>query len=111
MRTIPFHPKMRKALREGRKNATTRTEPYGRVGDKLYVVDASGVAHGAIELVRVQKSTLQHVADDHFREEGFDSSSEFVEMWARIHPTHGFQGGRLVWFHVFRVIEMEEGGA
>jgi len=94
-KTIPFYPEHSALNRSGRKIATTRTKRYARKGE---VFEDRGEIY---RVTHVVKLPLGVVADYFFREEGFDDTEDFVEMWERIYPRKGFDPDQLVWLHLY----------
>ena len=54
------------------------------------------------EITEVRWMKLSDIANDLWREEGCASPLDFKEVWARLHPRHGYRGQRHVWVHRFR---------
>jgi len=99
---IPFSSQFKEAMLSGKKHMTTRTKRYGQVVD---VFDAFGAT---FLILAVEKRELSNVAVYHFKDEGFDCMSDFVNCWIKIHPRKGFDGDQKVWIHRFRKLNVEE---
>ena len=105
MRSIPFLPEFREAVRSGLKTMTTRTKPYGKAGDLLQGPDCR------LLLIAVDETRLALVANFCFSQEGFDSTEDFETAWAKIHPRRGYQPNQEVWLHRFQVVPEGRRGA
>lgn len=93
---IPFKERFRKPMLDGTKTMTSRTKRYGNVGDTF-------TAFGAIfKITDVYKMRLSFIIYDHYKEEGFDSIKEAMEVWKQIHPIKGYVPDWLLWVHVFK---------
>lgn len=79
---IPFHPDMVRAIEEGRKCATTRSERYGEPGDTFAL---PGHDFQKYVLIDVFPAKLQGIRDNLYRLEGVDSPEEFEQLWRRLH--------------------------
>ena len=80
------------------KVATTRTKPYGRVGDCFLAFGTQFIITNVIE------TTLEIVAFDYHRAEGFNSVEGFIKCWEAIHPVKGWQPGQNVYLHLFEKV-------
>jgi hypothetical protein len=96
MINLPFRPENRKACRDGKKVATSRTTRFGEPGDFFLVGDAY------FELVAVIWIELGMVASDYYSQEGFETPEAFINEWCSIHPRLRFKPKYHVWFHVFK---------
>lgn len=99
---IPFLPQFEDVMLSGKKRMTSRTKRYGQVAD---VFDAFGAT---FLILAVEKMELGSVAVYHFKDEGFNCMSDFVNCWHYIHPRKGFDGDKKVWTHRFRKLNLEE---
>lgn len=96
---IPMNDWSEKQLRLGNKTATTRTDRYGRSGDRF---EAAGNVY---ELTHVVKVPLRAVANHFYDEEGCEEKEEFETVWEEIHPRKGYEPDWLVYLHLFREID------
>lgn len=95
---IPFNPWSKDKLDTDEKICTTRTKRYGYPGDYFYVKGVKYV------LVEIRHISLNTVANDFYKEEGCESSGEFVQVWNDIHPFKGFVSEQIVYLHIFRKV-------
>jgi len=93
---IPFRDDMQERSLSGRKTATSRNQKYGDVGDIFRIRD------GEFELIKVSRYTLEFVAKSKYRDEGFNSPEEFINIWKEIHYKLGWTPEKLIWFHEYR---------
>ncbi len=91
---IPFQEQFREAMLLGRKTMTSRFKRYGHVGDEFLAFDAK------FRLIAVARTDLSYVAEEHYREEGFQSTEEFYLAWKKIHPRRNTFDSS-VWAHQF----------
>lgn len=99
---IPFSREMAIAAIEGRKVATTRSEPKGEIGDEFEIL-ANQPLDGDIatfRLLEIMAVDLITVRDLYFRLEGFESPAAFEKTWRALHRGH-FTTGKLYYMHVF----------
>ena len=96
---MPFRKDMRDKVLAGEKIATTRKTKYGFAGDTFMVGKAM------CRLTEVKKIRLYAVAKEWFKEEGFKSPEEFVEVWVDIHPRIGYNPDRVVFLHLFELVK------
>jgi len=95
MNHVPFLPRFLPLIRARRKWATTRTRKLGEVGD---ILDTDT---GAIQLTRVERLSLDHVAETHHEAEGCESPQGFIDVWREIHPRAGWTPKAKKWYHEF----------
>ena len=106
---IPFSREMAIAAIEGRKIATTRSEPKGKVGDtfKIYHpewVHLRCVAPATFCLIDIWVTGLEAVRGKYYRLEGFNSPEDFEKTWRTLHRGH-FTTNKPYYIHFFgRVI-------
>lgn len=93
---IPFLPEFEERMLSGQKTATTRTHQYGSVGDLFSAFGRT------FQLTKVDKVYLGDVCSVFYKQEGFDSQSEFHECWNRIHPRKKYHFCAIVWLHQFK---------
>ncbi len=93
---IPFNTIMKKAILENRKICTSRNKKYGVVGDYFLLGD------NMYFLTAVTKCTLEEVATDFYKDEGFESKEEFIALWKKLHPLVGYVPKKKVFTHWFR---------
>jgi hypothetical protein len=80
----------------GRKTGTSRNQKYGDTGDSFEI---RGVL---FEIIKTSRVTLEFVAKSKYREEGFNSPEEFINIWKKIHYKLGWTPDKLVWFHEYK---------
>lgn len=98
---IPFRKDMMLAICEGRKRMTSRNSRYP-LGTHMYC------QHGwdlIIQVTDVKRMRLGNVAQQHFKDEGFDSPAAFIDVWNEIHPKKRYSAIQTVWVHTFCVLE------
>lgn len=93
--TIPFKNEMKQAILSGKKNCTSRTRKYGKVGD-YFVIDTRKFA-----LDNIAPMTLSEIAHMLYKREGFDSPGAFKDYWCKIHPIKKFDPHQKVYVHFF----------
>lgn len=93
---LPFNTWSVEKIKKGIKTATTRTRPFGETGDYFKVGKKTFV------ITNVSKLPLSTIAEQHFREEGAESPSEFIQVWCKIHPRRGFVPRQPAYCHQFR---------
>ena len=54
------------------------------------------------EVTSVRMIQLEEVAEEHFKEEGFDSPEAFKVEWRLIHPYKGYQPDWMIYYHEFK---------
>lgn len=79
---VPFAPDMKKAILEGRKICTTRSEAKGRVKD-WFLLDGRKFKFVAVFSIR-----LGNVTRFLFRAEGVVTSGDFIRLWRSLHRGH-----------------------
>jgi hypothetical protein len=94
---IPFQSEFKEPMLSGKKTATTRPTRYGYPGDWFPAFGKFWV------LTLVYPTFLDIVVSDHYQDEGFDSSADFIRCWDRLHPhiTYQLRPSRRVFFHRF----------
>lgn len=100
---IPFSREMAFAAIEGRKVATTRSEPKGEIGDVFtlqYPPGLGGDYPFKYRLLEIMVVDLITVRDLYFRLEGFESPAAFEKTWRALHRGH-FTQGKLYYMHFF----------
>lgn len=95
---IPFMPEFKDRMLAGQKTATTRNKRYGHGGDLF-----SAFGH-TFRLTKVDKVYLQDVASTFYKQEGFETQQEFVDVWVKLHPRKGWQFDQEVWLHQFKLV-------
>jgi len=95
---LPFQSHFHAAIRDGRKTMTCRSKKYGEAGD---VVDSP---IGPLRFTKVEPVKLGVVADDHWRNEGCNSTRDFIQVWNQIHPRKRFHADTIVFAHTFEVV-------
>ena len=102
---IPFRDGFRRAMLAGDKDCTSRNKRYGDVGDTFEKFGAT------FEIDAQERSTLEDVALNLFREEGCTSPDHFIAVWKAIHPRAGWTPEKLVWVHYFKRVVGEQARA
>ena len=92
---IPMRPNNVKSILAGKKTATSRTKIFGWPGDYFMIKDSY------YQITRLNKKTLGEIAMNHFKDEGFNSTEEFIAEWEQIHPYKGFDASWEVYYHEF----------
>ena len=100
---IPFNEWSIERLENQLKKATSRYKKYGNVGD-IFIINGY-----RYELELVIKVPLWFVAEDLFKSEGAESSSEFIQVWKSIHKRKGYRAFDMVWYHHFKELSKYEG--
>ena len=96
---IPFRPEFKERMLAGRKTWTTRSKAYGEPGDTF-------LQFGAVfELTAVTKLPLGTVAVHGHKQEGFETTEEFIKCWNELHPLRGYAPGEEKFVHKFRLAE------
>ena len=93
---IPFSREMAIAAIEGRKIATTRSEPKGKVGDTFPIQDPRLTEQGiqtiynipTFRLIDIVPVNLAVVKCEYYRLEGFDNPEAFEKTWRALHRGH-----------------------
>jgi hypothetical protein len=95
--TLPFNEEMRRAIREGKKVCTSRSEKKGEIGD-WFTLDGR-----IFRIVDIQFRMLGWIRDTMYRLEGFDSPEAFETLWRKIHRGH-FTEGKVYTVHYFAAV-------
>lgn len=85
---IPFREDEAQRVVEGRKVRTTRQRAYGDVGD-IFSVTYDTVTKRYV-LTAVEKERLGDVAEQHYSEEGYGSTQEFIDVWSSLYERDGW---------------------
>jgi hypothetical protein len=85
---FPFSAEMARACIEGRKCATTRSEPKGEQGDWFYIKDVDKNRDVTFKLIDIIPLPLGQVADILYRLEGTESPEAFIALWKSLHRGH-----------------------
>ena len=102
---IPFLDQFKEPMLKGIKTVTSRNKIYGDTGDRF---KKWGMV---FELRWIEKIPLVVVACHWYKEEGFNSTDEFIEIWKNLHPRKGFDPDHLVYMHKFhRLVIIVDGG-
>ena len=96
---IPFNEWSKERLRDGRKTATSRRKPYGKIGDTFNVEGKHYV------LIDVMQAKLIDVANNWYEFEGCSSPEEFKQIWRLIHRKMGFIPEQVVYLHTFEELD------
>lgn len=78
--TLTFSREMQRAIFEGRKCCTTRSEPKGKIGDTFTLLNRT------YQIVDIRRQSLAYVAEFLYRQEGFDSPEAFTAFLTQLHP-------------------------
>ncbi|HJK78035.1 MAG TPA: hypothetical protein O0Y06_00025 [Methanocorpusculum sp.] len=97
---IRFTPEMENLIIAGKKICTTRLERKGAVGD-IFVV--RGFVY---RLVEIRSYSLDYIATNFYRLEGFSSRDEFIRFWVSIAGYPSFWESKSVSFpaHFFTLV-------
>jgi hypothetical protein len=57
----------------------------------------------------VNKEQLRTISYYFWQEEGCSSQEEFERIWVDIHPRRGYQPDDWVYFHLFKMLEAQDG--
>jgi hypothetical protein len=98
---IPFKARFKESLLNDTKTWTSRTKRYGKKGDTF---DAFG---HEFEILGVEKRALWDIADNHYKEEGCESTIDFMKVWSKLHQRKGWHPYQRVFVHVFRRITLK----
>ena len=93
---IPFRDDMKELIISGAKTCTTRNKRYGCIGDTF------DVDKRVFVLTWVSHVYLKQVADTKYKEEGFENTEAFIDVWNQIHPRKGYCHSQAVWLHEFK---------
>ena len=96
---IPFHQDMQEASVNGNKECTSRTKKYGSIGDIFKIMDKT------FEIIAVEKHTVEYVAYNLFRLEGFSSPQGFIDKWVSIHPVKKYDPNQVVFVHFYKMVD------
>lgn len=96
---IPFKEYFKDTMLSGLKTATSRTKKMGNAGDTFPRFGAT------FQIDAINLLSLREIAGLHFKEEGFENSEGFLEVWAQIHPRQNLNLDRKVWFHTFHKLK------
>lgn len=94
---IPFKDRFKEVMLSGQKIMTSRTNCYGSLGDTFQAFGRT------FEITSCRTMRLGYVANQYYREEGFDSREDFIEFWATIHPIAGYKQDQIVYVHEFKL--------
>jgi len=98
---IPFLPRFEGVMLSGMKTCTSRTKKYGKLGDTFEAFDATFV------IERVFKEELSNIAWFRCDEEGFQTPTDFIKCWEKIHYRKGYDPSQEVWVHQFRRLQSD----
>ncbi len=93
---IPFHDSMKLSILNNQKTCTSRNKKYGIVGDYFILGD------NMYFLTAVTRVTLEEVATNFYKDEGFNSKEEFIALWKKLHPLVGYVPTKKVYTHWFK---------
>lgn len=96
IKRFPFNLEFEQKMMNGKKTKTSRNKKYGNAGDTF---TAFGVE---FEIVDVKKETLKKVAEEYYKDEGFDMPGDFIEKWDQLHPRKGWHPEKYVFVHTFK---------
>ena len=94
---IPFQPSMKKEILIGKKKCTSRNKKYGNPTD-YFIIE-----NNVYQLTLVLQCTLEEVANEYYKEEGFESPENFIIMWNKLHPILGYVPTKKVYTHWFEL--------
>ena len=92
---IPFKEQFEESMLSGDKVCTSRNKKYGSSKDVFQRFGAHFM------LVAIPKLPLKTVAFFLYKEEGFSSPEEFIDIWKKLHPRKGYDPEQLVFVHFF----------
>ena len=101
---IPFNEWSKERLKIKTKLATTRNKRYGKIGD-TFIVHMEQVDY-KFELLAVFQLSLYDVASKLYYIEGAETPLAFRKVWEDIHQRAGWQPDKMVYVHLFRLIEV-----
>lgn len=93
--SLPFRREMEEATINGTKCCTSRTRKLGDSGDYFCV------RLKWFRITNVDERPLSYVAENLYKEEGFDAPQGFIDIWCDIHPTKGWVPEQKVFVHYF----------
>lgn len=96
---IPFMSEWETKMLSGEKVCTSRTKKYGEIGKRFNQFGAT------FEIMEVRRLPLEDIAKYYYKEEGCESSEEFIKIWLRLHTRTTWTPGRKVFTHFFRRVE------
>ncbi len=96
---IPFQEDFRERMLEGLKTCTSRTKKYGNPGDFFQIFGTT------FQIIDVKQHYLGFVAKFLYVDEGFQRSSDFEQIWQKLHPIKGWQPAQIVFTHYFKRVE------
>ncbi len=101
---IKFNEWSKDKLLKKTKLATTRTRRHGKHGDTFQVrIDGSMYEY---EILAVFPIKLYYVTKELYHIEGADSPLDFKKVWEDIHPKAGWTPEKIVYVHLFRMMEV-----
>jgi hypothetical protein len=93
---FPFSAEFKEVMLNGKKTKTSRNKKYGEAGDTFKAFKKK------FTLVEVKKEMLEDIAENYFREEGFETPEEFIKKWKELHTRKGWIPDQLVYVHEFK---------
>jgi hypothetical protein len=104
LKSLPFLAKFHDSLREGRKTLTIRSKRYGAKGDRF---DVPGSNPPLVVELRADPYpiALGDVATKRWKEEGCESTLDFIETWDSLHPVALFDPSLVRFAHELRVVD------
>lgn len=96
--SLPFRREMEEAVINDRKSCTSRPRKVGDVGSYFCV------RLKWFKIVAIEEQTLSYVAENLYKEEGFNDSQGFIDIWKDIHPTKGWVPDQKVFVHHFKAM-------
>ena len=97
-----FDPALIELILSGRKRKTTRKDAHA-IGEEFVLKDGTGVKH-RYRITDVERVLLSTVALKHYKEEGFESSLDFIRFWHRAYPIEGYVASKRVYMHSFEEV-------
>lgn len=91
---IAFSKEMSRAILDGRKCTTARSEEKGEIGDVFQIQD------NFYRIVHICPAKLKYIEDIFYRTEGCESPDHFERLWRSLHRGHYYEN-KLYFLHFF----------
>lgn len=104
---MPFSEPMKKAIVHGKKNKTTRYNIYNVIQDMFYFQDddESETMWEVVFTVGEIKQCRLSEAVEFWKDEGFDSKEDMIDLWKKLHPGRGYRATDAVYIHDIVVLD------
>lgn len=103
MKGIQFTKDLAPLILSGTKTATTRNSKH-EPGEMFSILDPETRHYRLYHIIKAERTTLNTVAQKHYKEEGLSSPLEFIGLWSKLYPGEGWQPAKRVWFHTFEEV-------